>query len=1012
MVFHDPAYPQSYAQSALNALLPCEFQITDAAHLAMNLEENCQLLVSFHGPYFPKEAWRDIVHFLKQGGSIAFFGGMPFTRPVREDGSIEPEQDAYSKQVYLGPFFQIVGAPFVGAPFISPPDEGETYRFVPGRAALFLNDCPLSFSASGTFWSCYPKLSQVSDRLTERGSSGPLDTVLTPLLHVKSTTDTLATPAFLLDQRRGDFRGGRWLISAWQPGSEKEWLENAEAIRRMISLTLDGLQTIDVRPALACYHPGEAPVLIVTGSVQQPYMLQIIVSDIHGEVVSTSTLPFVPSSVLHEERIVLPALSEAGLYRVEMQYQSQGGQKMRQESGFWIWDVALVEQVRTQRLTAGRDYFYQADQIFPLFGTTYMDSQVQRQFLFLPNPALWERDFAEMRAAGMNVVRTGVWTGWNEMMPVAGVISEAVLRALDAFVMTACVHAMQVIFTFFAFYPPLFDGKNPWHDPRALQAQEEFVSIIARRYAQVELISWDLINEPSLGDPASAFAKRPLPHDDPRELVVFQEWLKERYTLSELQLRWRQTPADFSEWSQVTLPKEKDYQTAVSANETLHKLKVADYTHFTQEAFKRWAHQMYATIRATGSETLVGVGQDEAGVRIAPQFYASVVDYTTTHPWWNTDDLLWDMLLDKTLSTPNLIQETGVMLVRDVDGRPWRSEVENAYLLERKLITGLAARGAGLIQWLWHTNGYMISDNENSIGLVRPDGSAKPEMAVMREFGRLMGALSGKRVEAMPDVWVVIPYSQWFVHPELAIEGTRQAVRVLGYDLGIVPQLVGEYQLGELMAAKERPETLIVPGLQLFNAEAWQHVRQFVAEGGTVLVSGILGSDSHNLPFDVGVAGLLDEQDRSLPVSRYEGIEDEDGIPMVPFGREKIGYVRKAHNQVRTCHYGKGTLIWSGLPVELADTAEAVRAVYCRTLKLHKEVQRETLVVKHPLTDGSLVLVVSESSSHQCIMLDGGQEIEVAPNRAGAVILSKSGTMSMFGGVRLFRRPPAVNDQH
>ncbi len=38
-------------------------------------------------------------------------------------------------------------------------------------------------------------------------------------------------------------------------------------------------------------------------------------------------------------------------------------------------------------------------------------------------------------------------------------------------------------------------------------------------------------------------------------------WLAQRYTLSELQLRWHQTPLDFSEWSQVTLPEMKDYQT-------------------------------------------------------------------------------------------------------------------------------------------------------------------------------------------------------------------------------------------------------------------------------------------------------------------------------------------------------------------------------------------------------------------------------------------------------------------
>src|SRR6266702_2321483 len=158
-------------------------------------------------------------------------------------------------------------------------------------------------------------------------------------------------------------------------------------------------------------------------------------------------------------------------------------------------------------------------------------------------------------------------------------------------------------------------------------------------------------------------------------------------------------------------------------------LKVADYTRFSQDMFNNWASQMYEAIRAAGSQTLIGVGQDEAGARIAPQYYASVVDYTTTHPWWNIDELLWDMLLDKSPATPTLIQETGVMLGRDIDMRSWRSEQESACLLERKLITGLIARSAGVIQWLWHTNSYMTSENENSIGLLRSDGSAKPEMA-------------------------------------------------------------------------------------------------------------------------------------------------------------------------------------------------------------------------------------------------------------------------------------------
>ena len=66
-------------------------------------------------------------------------------------------------------------------------------------------------------------------------------------------------------------------------------------------------------------------------------------------------------------------------------------------------------------------------------GTTYMAADAQRKFLLEPNPAVWDRDFAEMKRAGVNVVRTGIWTGWKQIMPEVGRVEEDCLRAFDAF---------------------------------------------------------------------------------------------------------------------------------------------------------------------------------------------------------------------------------------------------------------------------------------------------------------------------------------------------------------------------------------------------------------------------------------------------------------------------------------------------------------------------------------------------------------------------------------------------
>src|SRR5699024_12419421 len=67
-------------------------------------------------------------------------------------------------------------------------------------------------------------------------------------------------------------------------------------------------------------------------------------------------------------------------------------------------------------LTYGRDYFEKDGHPMPIVGMTYMTSDVARNYLFLPNPHLWDRDMRHMKQAGINYLRTGIWTAWRQMM--------------------------------------------------------------------------------------------------------------------------------------------------------------------------------------------------------------------------------------------------------------------------------------------------------------------------------------------------------------------------------------------------------------------------------------------------------------------------------------------------------------------------------------------------------------------------------------------------------------------
>ena len=93
-----------------------------------------------------------------------------------------------------------------------------------------------------------------------------------------------------------------------------------------------------------------------------------------------------------------------------------------------------------------------------------------------------------------------------------------------------------------------------------------------------------------------------------------------------------------------------------------NSLKIYDYFLFAQESFAGWVKGMRDTIRATGSQQLITVGQDEGGFadRLSPAFFGASVDFTTNHSWWQNDSILWDSLVAKQPGKTMLIQETGL----------------------------------------------------------------------------------------------------------------------------------------------------------------------------------------------------------------------------------------------------------------------------------------------------------------------------------------------------------------
>lgn len=636
----------------------------------------------------------------------------------------------------------------------------------------------------------------------EDGSSGPRDAVLRPLVRLVDQDGVArGAPIVEVDRLRGDYAGGRWIF-ALGPQAVDGALKEA-----LIARAREGASDFEARPVHATFAAGEPrrlrvfwrrPGLRVAGpapaATEAAATWELTTPD--GKTSSGAfTLRGRADDLSADVDLGADAAPRPGLCRVVVRLKDAPSRPNVAETGFVVPEPA---DLAAPPLRVSKDWLTRDGKPFPIVGTTYMASDVHRKFLFEPNPAAWDDDFAAMARAGINFVRTGIWTGWTRGMLDPGAVDEGVLRALEAYVATAARHRIYVCFTLFAFQPPTFGGTNPYLDPRALEGQRAWIRAIAGRFRGNPWIHYDLINEPSYSPADQLWTNRPV--GDGHERRAWREFLVRRYGLGTVgdaeraaRLRAAHRDAGDDPWA---LPTQND-QSYSMVPEGRSARRAADFGLFTNEVVAAWADGLRAEIRAVaGPTTLVTLGQDEGGTenRPAQLLHAHAVDYTALHNWWKNDDLLFDGLSTKAEGVPNLVSETGLMRLESMDGLPWRGADGSAKLLERKCALAFGARGAGVVQWAWNVNPYMAIDNEATIGLFRPDGTAKSEFDVLRRFAAFARRAAPRLSDYEPaDVVVVLPHARvWSGRPK-GFDGAKRIVRVLADRFGVAARCVSSF---------------------------------------------------------------------------------------------------------------------------------------------------------------------------------------------------------------------------
>ena len=988
VIFWEEGFPASDTtapdHAALAALPNSRFApVQELAGLLASADT--KLLVLPYGSAFPEEAWPATYAYLQRGGNLLTLGGRPFSRAAYRECDAQKAcqwklrypRNAWSKALYINDYTQTPGSKGLQ---LQPNDDLPELK-LPAITWRQAWSPTVRLSAEGL----YPRI----------GTAGTIDTRLDTIVWGVSDGHKLAAPVIELDHIKNNFVGGRWVMVL----AELDASLSPSVLTMLAQRALEGAREMAVQPQWALFLPGETPSFQVRVNrfATKPAALRLELSDAaEGGAPTTQSFALDIAQYPFFSSVQTPAPTQGGLHAVTARFLEGDTLIAQYRTGYWVRDEKMLQSGPTVALD--KDFFLIDGKPLPVVGTTYMASDVQRQYLMQPNPFVWDRDFAQMRENGINMIRTGLWTAWDQVMKEPGVVQEAALRNLEAFLMTARRYNVPVQFTFFAFIPDNFDGANPYLDPEAVRRQQDFITAIVSRFKDVPWLMWDLINEPSFDKTAHLWVTRA--NGDRFESQRWNEYLMQTYAVNGA----LDDRAVANAWNMTTLgkpiptPAEEDFAPG-SVYRGGHPLSGHDFYLFAQQQFVEWAQTMRQTIRATGSKQLVTVGQDEGGGtdRLNTSYWVDAVDFTTNHSWWLNDALLWDSLVAKQPGKPLLIQETGLQNDFQIDDT-WRRSPENqAYTLERKCALALAT-SAGVIDWLWNVNAYMTEDVEVTIGVVRPDYTEKAETAVMRGLAKFANTnREAFRAPEQPSVAIVLGQDLQYspLNPG-AVAAQQKAVRVLHNYLHVAGYTIAENQLPQL----GHPRLAILPSPQVLSNAAWKQLLAYVSQGGTLLITGSFDRD----PCWRYTARLkeLGVDAQVLPLNFRQGAITLDGktIPVSYAEQAFIDELRFAgQSGWKEQTIGKGKLLITSYPVEMSEGNDATAAVYAAALRRagvepqYEAKQLSPGVLARPtvFADSVLYLFMSESGRNEPIdvrdKLTGAEIKFTLPEQCAALVL-------------------------
>jgi hypothetical protein len=360
--------------------------------------------------------------------------------------------------------------------------------------------------------------------------------------------------------------------------------------------------------------------------------------------------------------------------------------------------------------------------------------------------------------------------------------------------------------------------------------------------------------------------------------------------------------------------------------------------------------------------------------------------------------LLWNSFAAKTPHKPNLIGETGPQPVNSMDGTQRWHDVRGLPLAERKLALGFANANTGVLHWDW--------SGDELFSLLRRDASHKVWMEAFSGMAAFANTAQAYATEAtLPEIAIVLPQSlQLSVFNSWSLAAQQNAVRALYNHARATAFAVGEYQLQNMPDTK----LIIVPAPWVFSQNAWEILMEKVKAGATLLISGRIDADEH--------WNLVPERTRQWKtkysyaplITREAYVKWTQGTSRLSYQGDRITYAERGvlenGKTFLEDSFGKGRIIYSALPLELADQLDEVGRMYQYAMKRAGVKSAYETSCKDPgilicptqLPDATLYVLTSESSENTRVdftdaLSDKDFKVNIAPGRAALMLVGKNG---------------------